>query len=195
MLRSATSRPPPPRAKRSPRRRAERVPDEAADHSGHTRRGAKRKDCHERALGLLAVHARSRRELERRLVQAGFGAEEVAGELDRLELVGLVDDEAFARQVAEQGFRSRKQGRRVVAGALAAKGVAPSVAAAVIGELAGDEDARAAELAGVRAPRLAALPPDKAFQRLYGFLVRRGHAHDVARRAARHALAIETHED
>ena len=64
------------------------------------------KSCHERALGLLAVRARSRRELERRLLQAGFEAEEVADVLERLERVGLVDDEAFARA----GRRARVSG-------------------------------------------------------------------------------------
>ena len=63
------------------------------------------KSCHERALGLLAVRPRSRRELERRLLQAGFEPEEVADVLERLERVGLIDDEAFARQVAEHALR------------------------------------------------------------------------------------------
>ena len=47
------------------------------------------KSCHERALGLLAVRPRSRRELERRLLQAGFEPEEVQDTLGRLERVGL----------------------------------------------------------------------------------------------------------
>ena len=57
----------------------------------------KRKDIHERALGLLAVRQRSRREIQRRLERAGFGPEEVREELDRLQQVGLIDDEAFSR--------------------------------------------------------------------------------------------------
>jgi len=67
----------------------------------------KRKDIHERALGLLAVRQRSSRELERRLVQAGFEPEAVADELDRLEQVGLLDDEAFARAVVESRLQCR----------------------------------------------------------------------------------------
>ncbi|MDP9302823.1 MAG: recombination regulator RecX, partial [Actinomycetota bacterium] len=59
-------------------------------------RPGKRKDVHERALGLLAVRQRSRREIERRLERAGFEPEEIRGELDRLQQVGLIDDEAFA---------------------------------------------------------------------------------------------------
>ena len=52
--------------------------------AGEVGRG-KRKDCHERALGLLAVRQRSRRELERRLLQAGFEDDEVQESLERLE--------------------------------------------------------------------------------------------------------------
>lgn len=160
------------------------------------RRAKARKDVHERALGLLAVRPRSRRELERRLQAAGYDGDEIADELARLEGVGLIDDEAFARALAEQAFDRRKAGRRAVAGALAAKGVAPSVAEAVLDDLGGDgDDGRADELARARAMRLTGVPPDRAFQRLMGFLVRRGHSPEVARRAARRALDVEASED
>ena len=162
-----------------------------------TRSTAKRppKDVHERALGLLAVRQRSRREIERRLLASGFDGDEVADELRRLEAVGLIDDDAFARAVAEHAFSRRKAGRRAVASALAAKGVPPAVAGAVLDDLDGDgDDDRADELAIARAVRLAGVPPDKAFQRLSGFLMRRGHNPEAARRAARRALALDDAE-
>jgi regulatory protein len=153
------------------------------------------KDCHERALGLLAVRARSRRELERRLLAAGFEQAEVADALERLERVGLVDDQAFARQLVEHAFGNRGDGRRAVASALAAKGVDPSVAVAVLDELDGDEQERADRLAASRAGRLRSLPPEKAFQRLTSLLLRRGYAPEVARGAARRALGVASAED
>lgn len=149
------------------------------------------KSCHERALGLLAVRARSRRELERRLLQAGFERDEVADVLDRLERVGLVDDEAFARQVAEHGFGVKRAGRRAVASTLAAAGVDPEVIAGAVRAHEGDEDARAEDLARARAARMGALDPAKAFSRLTSLLVRRGYSPDVARCAARRALFVE----
>src|SRR4029077_7542525 len=82
------------------------------------------KSCHERALGLLAVRARSRRELERRLLKAGFEPDEVAEVLERLGRVCLIDDEAFARQVAEHAFGVKRSGRRAVVSSLRAAGVA-----------------------------------------------------------------------
>lgn len=154
----------------------------------------KRKDVHERALGLLAVRARSHRELERRLLQAGFESEEIGDELSRLEQVGLVDDEAFAREVARHAFGRGGKGRRAVASALAAKGVSSDVAALVLDEAPGDEDERALELAQARAGRLSGVDPQKAFQRLSSLLMRRGFAPDVSRSAARKALTVDALE-
>jgi regulatory protein len=149
------------------------------------------KSCHERALGLLAVRPRSRRELERRLLQAGFDAEEVDDALGRLERVGLIDDVAFARQMADYQFGSRKAGRRAVTGALLEKGVAPDVVAQVLEDPAQDEEARALELASSKALRMGAIEPAKAFNRLTGLLIRRGYGHEIARNAARRALSLD----
>jgi regulatory protein len=152
------------------------------------------RSCHERALGLLAVRSRSRSELQSRLRAAGFGAEEVAGELNRLEDVGLIDDLAFARAMASYQFGARRAGRRAVTSALLAKGVAPTVAAAVIEDADLDEDTRALELARSRATRMSDLSDARAFGRLTSLLQRRGYAPDVARRAARRALGVEGEE-
>ncbi len=156
--------------------------------SGYRRRGEPKnpKTCHERALGLLAVRPRSRRELERRLLAASFDRAEVDDVLARLERVGLVDDEAFARQMAEYQFGSRRAGRRAVTGALMEKGIAPDLIAQVIDDAPDDEDHRALAAGRVRARcGWRSVDPVKAFARLTGLLVRRGYSPDVARRAAR----------
>ena len=155
----------------------------------------KRKDVHERALGLLAVRQRSRREIQRRLERAGFGPEEIGEELDRLQQVGLVDDEAFARVVVEHSFTTRREGRRVVAGRLISAGIAPDIVEAALDPVVGGEEERADALAVAKAAKLSTFPPDAAYRRLYGMLARRGYAPDVAGRAARRALAVEAFED
>lgn len=146
---------------------------------------------HERALGLLAVRARSHRELERRLLQAGFERVEVEDELARLEAVGLLDDERFAEELTEHAVSSRKQGRRAIVGSLAAKGIAPETIARAVGHLEDGEEARAEALAAERAKRLSGLPPEKAFRRLFGLLVRRGYDQALARRVATRSLEVE----
>jgi regulatory protein len=155
-------------------------------------RGAKHPlDCHERALRLLSVRPRSRRELQTRLLRAGFEAGEVTDELGRLEAVGLVDDERFARELAEHQLTVRGAGRRAAASALAAKGVDRGTIERVLAEAPGEDAERAADLARSRVPRLEGLPPETAYQRLVAFLVRRGHEPETARRVARAALAVD----
>lgn len=159
-----------------------------------TRRGPRQtknpKSCHERALGLLAVRPRARRELERRLLAAGFDPPEVGDVLTRLERAGLVDDEAFAKQLAEHQFGTRRAGSRAVESELLAKGIAPDLAAEVSASPPDDEQERAAELARSRVGRLVGVEPVKAFGRLTSLLVRRGYSHEVARFAARAALEV-----
>ncbi|MGZ5301857.1 MAG: regulatory protein RecX [Actinomycetota bacterium] len=111
--------------------------------------------------------------------------------MDRLERVGLVDDGAFARQVAEHAFGVKRSGRRAVVGSLMAAGVAADIIEATLSD-AGDEGERADELARSRVSRLGSIDPVKAFSRLTSLLVRRGYSPEVARRAARRALALDT---
>ncbi len=148
--------------------------------------------CHERALRLLSVRARSRRELETWLLRAGFEAEEVRGEMARLEAVGLVDDDAFSRQVVEHELVKRQSGRRAIVSRLAAKGVSREAIDRALDEVAGEPDEdRAVELARSRVRRLGALAPEQAYARLVSFLARRGYDPQVARRAARDALEVD----
>jgi regulatory protein len=153
------------------------------------------KSCHERALGLLAVRPRSRRELERRLLQARFEADEVRDVLGRLEGVGLIDDEAFARQYAEHRFGVSQEGSRAVERGLRAAGIAPALAAATADVGAEDEEERAARLAESKARRMIGVEPRTAFNRLSSLLMRRGYSPEMARRAARKALDLSFVED
>lgn len=114
--------------------------------------------------------------------------------LVRLERVGLVDDEAFARQFAEHRFGPRKEGSRAVMHGLRAAGIAPSLAEAITQDAPGDDEERAADLARSRVSRLAGLPAEKAFARLSSLLMRRGYGPEIARNAARKALEIPFRE-
>jgi len=174
------------------------VPEVATRSDARSRSRGRPKEpqsCHERALGLLAVRPRSRRELEQRLTAAGFDADEVADVLARLERVGLVDDADFARQLAEQEFVHKLAGQRAVTSALVAKGIAPDLIEAVVAEALDDEEARAEELARSKARRMGSVDPVKAFNRLSALLMRRGYSPEVARQAARLALDVDGDAD
>ena len=168
------------------------MPSPARDRrEGSGKRPSKRKDIHERALGLLAVRQRSRRELERRLVQAGFEPDAVEVELARLDQVGLIDDVAFAAAVVESRMGARGESRRAVGVKLQQAGVDRDVALAALDEAPEGEQDRADRLAQARATRVSGLDPAVGFARVSGFLMRRGYPPGVARQAARRALGLE----
>ena len=150
--------------------------------------GGIRLNCHDRALRLLSVRPRSRRELEGRLLRAGFEPDDVADELERLQGVGLVDDTRFAAQFAEQAVTRRLQGSRAVRAALAAKGVDRRTIEQVLADVGQDDGERLGHVAAQRAARLASLPRETAYRRLVSFLVRRGYDASAARGAAARAL-------
>jgi regulatory protein len=143
---------------------------------------------HERALRLLAARQRTRRELQGRLVRAGFPADEVEEELQRLQEVGLLDDARFAADYVEHALDRRLEGRRSVAAGLSARGIDRGLIEEALGRSTGDDTDRLERLAQARMRRLRGVPPDAAYRRLVSFLVRRGHEPGAARTAAAAAL-------
>jgi regulatory protein len=146
---------------------------------------------HERALRLLAVRPRTRRELHLRLTRAGFEREEVDAELDRLQQVGLVDDARFAAEFIQHALHRRLEGRRLIEASLSARGLDRRLIADTLDAAAADEGGRLRRLAEARADRLRGLPPEAAHRRLVSFLVRRGHNAGAAREAASQALRLD----
>jgi len=143
----------------------------------------------DRALRLLSVRSRSRHELRARLIRAGYEPEEIDAALADLEDVGLVDDERFAREVAEHQ-RRRGMGRRAGLAALRGKGVDRDLAERTVDEVQPEDDADIAfELASARLERLRSLSPDVVHRRLLGYLIRRGYEPVIARSAVRRAIA------
>ncbi len=142
----------------------------------------------DRALNLLAVRARSARELRLRLARTGALKGDVAWVGDRLERSGYLDDAAFARQLAESRF-ARGVSRRRVSDELFRRGVAQSVAAAAIDAVAEevqvDEYGAALAAAQKRVASLSSVDLLTRRRRLYAFLARRGYQADVVGRVVR----------
>ena len=120
----------------------------------------------------------------------------VAATLERLERIGFVDDEAFARWWVEQRDRHAPRGRMALESELRAKRLSPAVIASLRdapdGELLATDDERAAAALD-RHLKGRPLPEDpKALQRLGMFLVRRGFEPGAARRVLQAASAEST---
>ena len=144
----------------------------------------------------LGTRPRSRWEVEQRLRRSGTGDEVVAATLERLERVGFVDDEAFARWWVEQRDRHAPRGRMALETELRAKRIPPAIIAGLRAAPMGDEpvseDDRA-DAALERHLKGRRLPEDpKALQRLGMFLVRRGFEPSTARRILQAAIAEST---
>jgi regulatory protein len=146
----------------------------------------------DKALDLLAVRARSSRDLRIRLRRAGAPDAEITWAIDRLLAQGFVDDAAYARQVARSKALSGGVSRRKVINVLRQRGVAADVASeaidATLAEVDLDEHGAALAAAQKRLRALSSLDPSTRRQRLYAFLARRGYENDVVRRVLKEVL-------
>ena len=147
---------------------------------------------HERALRLLAVRPRARRELESRLRQAGFE--------DGRGVVGARPTRG-GRAARRRGLRARVRRtppdcpwERATGGSRSARsqGVSRETIDQTLAGLEEDESGRALEVATERARRLTSLRPEAAYGRLVAFLARRGYDDSVSREAARAAWRSAT---
>lgn len=127
------------------------------------------------ALRRLTAQARTRHELDQALRRKNVPDEVATSVLDRLEEVGLVDDEAFAQDWVESRHRRRHLSRSALRRELQAKGVDRDlVDAALTGVGTDDELVAARALVAKKAAATRGLDPLVRHRRLAGALARRG---------------------
>jgi regulatory protein len=135
-----------------------------------------------RALHFLGYRARSRSEVRERLRRYGYGEETVRAVIGRLEELGYLDDEEFARTVVRE--KARRYGPRRVSADLRRSGVDAELAQGIVEEaFAERSEVEAARSAAAR--RYNRGGSDAEARRVYGFLVRRGYSADVCAEVAR----------
>ena len=141
----------------------------------------------DRALSMLAARGRSSHELRRQHICKGEVAEHVDAAIARLLANGLLDDAAFARQLARSRVLGPGHSRRRLQQEMFKRGVDRDVADSAIAEVfeedSVDEDAIVERVARKKLRSLARLDPDTRKRRLYSFLARRGYDADDIRRA------------
>lgn len=143
----------------------------------------------DRAVGYLAARARSRRELESRLLRCGYRPATVEMVLYKLQRENLLDDADFARQWVE-ARSGRTLGKRRIAQELRRKGVSRAQTEAALSAVDEEAEAEACRRAAEKlASRYGREEPRQAVQKLTQALVRRGFGWDESRRAAEQALA------
>lgn len=97
-------------------------------------------DAVQAAFRLLSIRQRSVRELETKLLQKGFDGDAVAKTIEYLLQAGLLDDERFARGLAESRTRHKAWGPARIARDLASRGIEESVIKSALAGCAPEED-------------------------------------------------------
>jgi regulatory protein len=142
---------------------------------------------YDRALNMLALRARSSRELRRQLIRKGEPESQVDAAITRLEVAGFLDDGAFARQFARSKALGGGMSRRRIQQELARRGVARQVGDHAIDDVFEeeqlDEGAVVEQAARKKLRSLKSLDAETRKRRLYAFLARRGYDLDDIRRA------------
>ena len=140
-------------------------------------------------LKQLSMAPRSRHELADKLRQRGCPDDVSARVLDRMEAVGLVDDDAYAQMVVRSKQATRGLAKRALAQELRAKGVADDTIEGALGSIDPDSERALAEaVAGKTMRRLAGLDPQVQARRLAGALGRKGYPPSVVYAVVRDAV-------
>lgn len=146
----------------------------------------------DRAVGYLAARARSKREIEQKLLQVGYRPCTVEMVIYKLERENLLDDADFARQWVESRS-THKLGRSRIAQELRRKGISQEEAEEALSAIE-DEDQLTGAVALAEKAAARIKPGEdmrKAANRIAGMLARRGYSWDIAKEAIRQALSDE----
>lgn len=142
------------------------------------------------ALDRLTDRDRSRADLATAMAKKAVPEEVATAVLDRLETVGLVDDERFARTWVESRQRVKGLARPALAVELRRQGIDDELARTVLDdEVDTDGEHQAArQLVERRLPSLRGLDRTVQMRRLAGLLARKGYSSSVAFAVVREVL-------
>lgn len=145
------------------------------------------------ALDRLTESDRSRSDLAAYLARRGVEPQVAEQVLDRLEEVGLVDDERFAAAWVQSRQRSKGLARRALAAELRRKGIDADIAASALDGVDPQSEVTAArQLVRSKLRSLAGLDQAVRTRRLAGMLARKGYDSSVAYEAIRHECSLDT---
>ncbi len=144
----------------------------------------------DRAVGYLAVRARSKREIEQNLLKAGYRPCTVEMVIYKLERERILNDADFARLWVESRS-THKLGRRRIAQELRQKGISAEEAEEALSDL--DEDDQLAGAIALVEKAAARIKPGedqrKATQRIAAMLARRGYSWDLSKAAIQQVMS------
>ena len=144
----------------------------------------------DRAVGYLAARACSTREIEQKLLRAGYRPSTVEMVIYKLQRENLLDDADFARQWVESR-QHHKLGRSRIAQELRRKGISQEEAEDALSVI--DDDDQLSGAVALAEKAAARIKPGedirKAASRIAGMLARRGYSWDIAKQAIQKAFS------
>ena len=148
------------------------------------------------ALRFLEARSRSEAEVRRRLTQAGYREGLVEGAIARLGELGVLDDEAFAKQWVESRDRARPRGAMTLRRELAVRGVGREVVDAALDQRPNTDEDAARRLLERRAGTLARVTDPRARRgKAYALLARNGFDPGVCSSVSREWAGVEDTDD
>ena len=91
------------------------------------------------ALKLLGMRSHSRKELERKLLKKGYGAESIEPVLEKLTQQGVLDDRMFALELIRSRSRRKPAGKLKLGVELRKKGVSDAIIGDILKEFNSQE--------------------------------------------------------
>ncbi len=139
--------------------------------------------AHEKALYLLEHRNHSKKELTEKIARSSVSREAAKAVAERMEELGLLNDEAYGRDLARELFTRKRWGALRVKQELRLKGIDPELIDELIEEY-GDEEAALENLHGLLERKYPSWAEDeKVRRRAFATLQRLGYSYDLIRRA------------
>jgi regulatory protein len=149
------------------------------------------------AMRLLKVRPRTEQEMRRQLRARKIPSAAAGKLIEDLKAEGQVDDRVFARLWISEKLSRGTHGRKLLEHELRSRGVKKEILEEELDRSYGPEAEAgvAGELAVKKLARLGNMPEAAARRRVYGYLLRRGFASEVAAEAVRNAAGAWNGED
>lgn len=137
----------------------------------------------EKALYLLEYRSHSKKELAEKIARTAASKEAAQAAADRMEELGLVDDEAYARELARVLFTRKRYGKMRVKQELRQKGIANELIEELLSEYGGEDEAleNLQEILARKYPDWR--EDERTRRRAFAGLQRLGYSYELIRRA------------
>lgn len=134
------------------------------------------------SLRLLTATPKTRKELEKKLLEKGYPQPIIQETLNRLEEQGLLSDQTYAKNLLSRLTYDKPSGRRKISFEMKRRGVPARIQEELLAAVSVEEEtAKASELAQHKWLQGSQLDPEKRKKKVYDFLIRRGFDFQIAR--------------